>query len=66
MKISRVVNNFKAILKYIGTGFNFGWDSLYMKVQNLYIYNDYENNLQLEGNTFIIEEIGAFIVTIDQ
>ncbi|GBC04322.1 hypothetical protein RclHR1_05610009 [Rhizophagus clarus] len=69
MKISRVVNNSKAILEYINTGFNFGWDSLYMEGQNLYIYNrygDYENNLQLEGNTYEVEEFEAFVVTTNQ
>ncbi|GET59453.1 kinase-like domain-containing protein [Rhizophagus irregularis DAOM 181602=DAOM 197198] len=71
MKISRVVNNSKAcyIRLLYQYRFNFGWDSLYMEVQNLYIYNrfsDYENNLQSKSNTFTIEEIEAFIVTIDQ
>ncbi|RIA91643.1 hypothetical protein C1645_821730 [Glomus cerebriforme] len=68
MKISRVLNNSKAILEYNTTGFNFGWDSLYMEGKNLCIYNwrgDYENNLQV-GATYTIEEIETFIVTINQ
>lgn len=67
MKICRVVNNSRAILEYISTSFNFGWDSLYMEGKNLCIYNrfgDYENNLKLDGNTYEIEEFEALVITI--
>jgi hypothetical protein len=64
MKISRVVNNSKAILDYYDNGFNFGQGSLCMKHQNLYINNrngNYENNLNSDI-VYTIEEIETFNV----
>ncbi|RGB31949.1 hypothetical protein C1646_816955 [Rhizophagus diaphanus] len=66
MKISRVINHNKAIYDYHTTGFDFGFNSLFMyHDQCLYANNDdynYESNL----NTNVIhdiEEIETFIVT---
>ncbi|PKK75271.1 hypothetical protein RhiirC2_708251 [Rhizophagus irregularis] len=66
MKISRVRNYDKAIYDYHGTGFGFGFDSLFMyHNQCLYAKNysrSYENNLNTDL-IYEIEEIETFIVT---
>ncbi|PKC66716.1 BTB-domain-containing protein [Rhizophagus irregularis] len=66
MKISRVRNYNKAIYDYYGTGFDFGFDSLFMyHNQCLYAKNDskiYEDNLNT-NSVYEIEEIETFIVT---
>ena len=66
MKISRVLNYDKAIYDYISTGFDFGFDSLFMYSDKcLYANNidhNYENNLTT-GSVYDIEEIETFIIT---
>src|ERR1044072_227579 len=59
MKISRVLNHYKAMLVHNNNGFNFGQGSLCMIDQNLYLSNDnnyYENHLNTES-VYTIEEI---------
>ena len=63
VRISRVRNNFKAIMVR-KSGFNFGWGSLCMINQNLHVNNksdSYENNLNTE-TVYAIEDIETFIV----
>ncbi|RGB41558.1 hypothetical protein C1646_751982 [Rhizophagus diaphanus] len=63
MKLSRVINYDKAIYDYYGTGFDFGFNSLFMYKNQLYANNDnnnYENNLNT-NEIYDIEEIETFI-----
>ncbi|CAB4446053.1 unnamed protein product [Rhizophagus irregularis] len=68
MKLSRVINYDKAIYDYDETGFDFGFDSLFMAPLNgykLYANNNshnYGNNLNTE-EIYGIEEIETFIIT---
>ncbi|CAB4446057.1 unnamed protein product [Rhizophagus irregularis] len=64
MKLSRVINYDKAIYDFHGTGFDFGFNSLFMYKDQLYANNDnnnYENNLNTK-EIYDIEEIETFIV----
>ncbi|CAB4385827.1 unnamed protein product [Rhizophagus irregularis] len=64
MKLSRVINYDKAIYDFHGTGFDFGFNSLFMYKDQLYANNDnnnYENNLNTK-EVYDIEEIETFIV----
>jgi hypothetical protein len=66
MKMSRVKKYNRAIYDYYGTGFDFGFNSLFMyKDRYLYVNNDdrnYEDNLNTDA-IYDIEEIETFIVT---
>ncbi|GBC38177.2 uncharacterized protein OCT59_005928 [Rhizophagus irregularis] len=65
MKISRVINYDKAIYDYHGTGFDFGFNSLYINdYQWLKAHNsdrNYENNLNT-NEVYNIEEIETFVI----
>ncbi|RIA86164.1 hypothetical protein C1645_829700 [Glomus cerebriforme] len=64
MKISRVKNHSRALLKW-DTGFNFGWSALYTYGQKLVVghtHGYYEDNLQIDA-IYDVEEIETFIVT---
>jgi hypothetical protein len=65
MKISRVINYDKAIYDYHGTGFDFGFNSLYINdYQRLKAHNsdrNYENNLNT-NEVYNIEEIETFVI----
>ena len=67
MKISRVVNYDKAIYDCSTTGFDFGFNSLFMHNDKyLYVNNDddnYEDNLNSD-KIYIIEEIETFILNL--
>ncbi|GBC04616.1 hypothetical protein RclHR1_05780007 [Rhizophagus clarus] len=65
MKISQVINYDKAIYDYYGTGFDFGFNSLFM-YKNQYLHvnngdNNYENNLNTH-EIYEIEEIETFVI----
>jgi hypothetical protein len=69
MKISRVINHYKAIYDHYSTGFDFGFNSLFMTFvsgkQYLYAHNEshnYEDNLNT-NEIYVIEEIETFTVT---
>ena len=65
MKISRVINYDNAICDYFCTGFNFGYTSLFMDGNLLYVNNkshNYEDNFNT-NKMYKIEEIETFIVT---
>jgi hypothetical protein len=66
MKISRVINYDRAMYDHINTGFDFGFNSLYM-YNNQCLYGDnadrnYESNLNVYVG-YEIEEIETFIIT---
>jgi hypothetical protein len=65
MRISRVKNYDKAIYDYHNTGFDFGYDSLFMS-ENFCIANNRSCNYEFSLNTgkiYSIEEIETFILT---
>ena len=65
MKISRVLNNSRAMLDHSTNGFNFGWASLSINDKCLFANNranNYEGNLKTEV-VFDIEEIETFTVS---
>ncbi|PKC59957.1 BTB-domain-containing protein [Rhizophagus irregularis] len=69
MKISRIINHYKAIYNHSSTGFNFGFNSLFITFvsgkQYLYAHNEshnYEDNLNT-NEIYVIEEIETFNVT---
>ncbi len=64
MKIGHVVDKDRAILECNGNGFNFGWGSLCIIGQNLYVNNwgSYENIVN-DHTSYTIEEIETFIIS---
>jgi hypothetical protein len=67
MKISRVINYDSAIYNHHNTGFDFGFNSLFMYTDRyLYVNNDnhyYEDNLNSSKEIYDIDEIETFIET---